>query len=264
MDHLPLTFDLRGKSVLLVGRGEAAAAKERLLQSAGARIVDEPADDVRLAFVALDDPAEAESAAARLKAQGLLVNVVDRPALCDFTVPAIVDRSPVVIAVATGGASASLAKALRERFEALLPARLGVLAQAIARARATLAVRRTTVADRRLFWDALLAPGGVLDPLDEVADPDTAIAQAIDAAPAPRDAFAVIMLAGPDPDDMTLRQLRLLNQADVVLHTADVPQAVLDRARRDATRMVSAVPPTEPPPGRVVFVRLGAPSDPLL
>lgn len=264
MDHLPLTFDLRGKPVLLVGRGGAADAKARLLQSAGARIVDEIADDVRLAFVALDDPAEAEAAATRLKARGLLVNVADQPALCDFTVPAIVDRSPVVIAVATGGASASLAKVLRERLEVLLPASLGALARAIARARPAVAARRPAVADRRLFWDTLLAPGGALDPLDEVADPDSVIARAVDADPAPRDALAVITLASRDPDDMSLRQLRLLNQADLVLHTADVPQAVLDRARRDAARAITAAPPAAPLPGRVVFVRLGASSDPLL
>ena len=118
--------------MLLVGDGEAADAKRRLIEAAGGVVVTALVPGVRLAFVALDAP---EAEAARLKAAGLLVNVVDRPALCDFTVPAIVDRSPVLVAVGTGGASASLATALRQRFERLLPARLGALALALRAAR---------------------------------------------------------------------------------------------------------------------------------
>ncbi|MGL4543230.1 MAG: precorrin-2 dehydrogenase/sirohydrochlorin ferrochelatase family protein, partial [Polymorphobacter sp.] len=131
MDALPIFVRLAGQPVLLVGEGEAADAKARLIAAAGGRIVRDVAPGVRLAFVALDDAAAATATAAALRTAGLLVNVVDRPALCDFTVPAIVDRSPVLLAIGTGGASATLAKALRERFEALLPARLGDLARAI-------------------------------------------------------------------------------------------------------------------------------------
>ncbi|MBC8073645.1 MAG: HRDC domain-containing protein, partial [Deltaproteobacteria bacterium] len=102
-----------------VGTGEAADAKRRLIEAAGGVVVAVPEPGVQIAFVALEDAGEAAAAAVRLRGLGMVVNVVDRPALCDFTVPAIVDRSPVIVAVGTGGASASLAKALRERFEAL-------------------------------------------------------------------------------------------------------------------------------------------------
>ena len=250
MHSLPIFLRLSGRRVLLVGDGEAAEAKARLIEGAGGVVVrDLPA---AIAFVALDDADEAAGEATRLKAGGLLVNVVDRPALCDFTVPAIVDRSPVIVAVGTGGASASLAKALRERFEALLPAGLGQLAGAIFAARAAVAARAPTVATRRRLWDAALAPGAALDPLSEVADPAAAIAGLADTAPA--DSVVELVLISPDPDDLTLRQLRLLNQADTIVHDAGVPPAILDRARRDAVRMTAR--PAGILPGRTVVVTL--------
>jgi uroporphyrin-III C-methyltransferase/precorrin-2 dehydrogenase/sirohydrochlorin ferrochelatase len=250
MDALPVFLRLRGARVLLVGSGEAADAKARLIEGAGGIVVaDLPA---RIAFVALDDATEAEAAATRLRAAGLLVNVVDRPRLCDFTVPAIVDRSPVIVAVGTGGASASLAKALRERFEALLPAGLGRLASAILAARAAVAVLAPTVDARRRLWDAALAPDGPLDPLAEVADPAAAIAALGQPDDAP--SLTTIVLTSPDPDDLTLRQLRALNQADTIYHDAAVPAAILDRARRDAVRVAGAVPAVLPA-GRSIAIR---------
>jgi len=249
---LPIFVRLTGQRVLLVGDGEAADAKARLIAGAGGVVVRElPA---RLAFVALDDADEAAAEAAGLKAAGLLVNVVDRPALCDFTVPAIVDRSPVIVAVGTGGASASLAKALRERLEALLPAGLGRLAEAIFASRAAIAGRAPTVAARRRLWDAALAPGAALDPLAEIADPAAAILSLSNTAVA--NSVASIVLISPDPDDLTLRQLRTLNQADTIFHDAAVPPAILDRARRDAVRIVGRTP-VLPPDGRTVALRLG-------
>src|SRR5690606_14609460 len=116
----------------------------------------------RLAFVALAQP---EEAATRLRARGLLVNVPDRPDLCDFTVPSVLDRDPVLVAVGTGGASAGLAKHLRLRLEALLPADLGALAEALYRARDALRARFPKAAERRRALDAALGPGGPLDPL---------------------------------------------------------------------------------------------------
>ena len=251
MDSLPIFLRLRGARVLLVGTSEAADAKARLIAASGGIVVrDLPA---MVAFVALDDAAAAAAEAARLRAAGLLVNVVDRPALCDFTVPAIVDRSPVIVAVGTGGASASLAKALRERFEALLPAGLGRLADAIFASRAVVAERAPTVAARRRLWDAALAPGGALDPLREAADPAAAITAL--GAPSTESSLTEIVLTSPDPDELTLRQLRTLNQADTIYHTADVPPAILDRARRDAERVGAALPDVLPD-GRTVVLRL--------
>uniref|UniRef100_UPI002E2DB948 precorrin-2 dehydrogenase/sirohydrochlorin ferrochelatase family protein n=1 Tax=Sandarakinorhabdus rubra TaxID=2672568 RepID=UPI002E2DB948 len=131
MQQLPIFVTLTGRTVIVVGDGEAAAAKARLVSAAGGRIADEGASDACLAFVALDDEDAAAAAASRLRARGLLVNVVDRPALSDFLMGAIVDRSPVIVAISTGGSSASLARALRMRLEALLPASLGPLGSAI-------------------------------------------------------------------------------------------------------------------------------------
>jgi uroporphyrin-III C-methyltransferase/precorrin-2 dehydrogenase/sirohydrochlorin ferrochelatase len=255
MEALPIFVRLVGQPVLLVGDGEAADAKARLIEAAGGRIVRAAAPDVRLAFVALDDEADAKAAAHVLKAAGLLVNVVDRPALCDFTVPAIVDRSPVLVAIGTGGASATLAKALRERFEALLPAGLGDLARAIRGARATVTTRHPAPADRRRFWDAALAPGGRLDPFVVAGDADVAVAAAVAGAVADGGATLVIIdLASADPDDLTLRQLRSLNQADTLFHAAGMAPAILDRARRDAIR-VCGDPPAALPPGRSIWLR---------
>jgi len=258
MEALPIFVRLVGQPVLLVGDGEAADAKARLIDAAGGRVVRAAAPGVRLAFVALEAEADAIAAAGTLKAAGLLVNVVDRPALCDFTVPAIVDRSPVLVAIGTGGASATLAKSLRERLEALLPARLGDLAIAIRAARGAVANRFSAPADRRRFWDMALAPGGGLDPLAETGDAPAAVAAAIVATSAPVTGAAAslltITLGSSDPDDLTLRQLRQLNQADTLFHAAGAAPALLDRARRDAVRVCGA-PPAVLPPGRSIWLR---------
>src|SRR5690606_40225352 len=114
MNQFPIFVNLRGRKIILIGTGEMADAKRRLYERAGAVITDEEQADAALAVVALehDDDDEAEDASKRLKKRNILVNVVDRPELCDFTTPAIVDRDPVLIAIGTGGASAGLAKAL--------------------------------------------------------------------------------------------------------------------------------------------------------
>jgi len=250
MQSLPLFHRIAGQPVLVLGDGEAADAKARLVAEAGGRVVQAVEPGTRLAFVALEEGAEAE--AARLKALGLLVNVVDRPALCDFTVPAIVDRSPVLVAVGTGGASASLSKALKERLEILLPAGLGRLAAAIAAAREKVAAVHGTVPARRAFWTRALVTGGPLDPLVEHAvvciDPGS-----LDAAGSREDVIAV----GKDgADGLTLRQLRMLAQADLIVHPADMAADVLALARRDAARWVGEWPP-DGASGRIVLLRTG-------
>ena len=106
MHSLPIFVKLEGRPVILVGEGEAAQAKRRLLERAGAAVIDESADAV-LAIVAVEDDAEARAAVTRLKARGVLVNATDRLDLCDFTLPAIIDRDPVLLAIGTGGASRS-------------------------------------------------------------------------------------------------------------------------------------------------------------
>lgn len=256
MHSLPLFVRLTDRMVILLGDGEAANAKRRLLGRAGARIVSEDAQ-AALAIVAIEDDAEAEAAIARLKARGVLVNAVDRPALCDFTLPAIVDRDPVLIAVGTGGASAGLAKAVRQRIEALLPATLGVLAQALEAARPAMKARWPQAAQRRRALDAALASGGALDPL-QAQDAD-AVARWLESAEEPvAGRLVAITLTSGDPDDLTLGTARLMGEADRIYHAADIPPAILIRARADAQRIAADYMPEEPGPGLSVWLGIAS------
>lgn len=248
MEQLPIFLNLAGRAVVLVGEGEAAAAKARLIERAGGRIVRAWEEGATVAFVALDDDAEAAAAAAALRARGLLVNVVDRPGLCDFTTPAIIDRAPVTIAVGTGGASAGLAKAIRQRIEALLPPRIGGLARALQAARDAMRNRWPDAGDRRRALDTALAAGGMLDPIDDMSADrvDTWLGASVDLRPS---RMEIVRLTSPDPDDLTLRAARLLGEADQVYYAAHVPPAILARARADAARAPAETPPTVCPPG---------------
>jgi len=221
-----------------------ADAKLRLLERAGATIVGEDAQ-AALAIVANGD----EAAIARLKARGILVNAVDLPELCDFTLPAIVDRDPVLIAVGTGGVSAGLAAALRQRLEALLPAGLGRLADALSSARSSLRARFPTVDERRRAIGGLLAAGGPLDPMVAHDDPTAVIAS----GGAGESRLELVVIASPDPDALTLRAARLLGLADRIYHEAAVPAQILDRARADAERL-RGDPPAALLPGLTVHL----------
>lgn len=236
MRSLPLFHRIAGERVVVLGQGDAAEAKRRLVERAGGLCCGEAeAHHARLAFVALDDAREAEAAAMRLKRKGLLVNVSDRPELCDFTVPSVLDRDPVLVAVGTGGASAGLAKHLRLRLEALLPPSLGRLAEGLYAVREAIRRRFPDAADRRRALDAALAEGGPLDPLrvDAAEQIDGWLESAADHV---SESCVEIVLTSDDPDDLTLRQARLLGEADTILHDADVPLAILNRARADAVR----------------------------
>jgi len=252
LHSLPLFVRLAGRPVILLCDGEAAAAKRRLLERAGAAVVGEDAP-ATLAIVALDTGAEA--AVARLRARGILVNAVDRPDLCDFTLPAIVDRAPVLVAVGTGGVSAGLAAALRQRLESLLPAGLGAVAEALHAARAALRTRYPDAGARRRAIAAMLAEGGTLDLLDQRRHdgPDAAALLLSPGTKEPAVREEMLVLTSPDPDDLTLRQARWLANADRVVHDGHVPAAILDRARADAERVPA---PAAPAPGLTVVVRM--------
>jgi uroporphyrin-III C-methyltransferase/precorrin-2 dehydrogenase/sirohydrochlorin ferrochelatase len=232
MRSLPLFHQIAGEPVIVLGEGEAAEAKRRLVERAGGYVVGDDDRDARLAFIALDHP---EAAAGRLSARGLLVNVADRPDLCDFTVPSVLDRDPVLVAVGTAGASAGLAKQLRLRLEALLPADLGALAEALRGLRTAMHARWPAAAERRRALDAALGRGGPLDPLADgsaervetwLANPGMPITAS----------WIELTIAGDDPDDLTLRQARLLGTADCILFEPGIAPAILDRARADALR----------------------------
>lgn len=237
LHSLPLFVRLAGHPVILLGGGEAAEAKRRLLERAGAVIVGEEAQ-AALAIVAIANEDEAIAAVARLKARGVLINAVDRPALCDFTIPAIIDRAPVLVAIGTGGASAGLAAALRQRIEALLPTGLGRLADALFASRAAVRAQYPDGGARRRAIGAALLPGGTLDPLIDYGDID--IAAALSAPPPTR--VIRIVIRSADPEDLTLREARLLALADRLYHRGNMSAAILDRARADADRIVGPAP----------------------
>ncbi|WP_230291685.1 bifunctional precorrin-2 dehydrogenase/sirohydrochlorin ferrochelatase [Croceicoccus sp. Ery5] len=239
MNSLPLFHRIADRKVVVLGTGEAAAAKRRLVERAGGICVGEAeAHHAQLAFIALEDESDAKAAAMRLRGKGLIVNVTDRPALCDFTVPSIVDRDPVIVAVGTGGASAGMAKMLRLRLERFLPQGLGMLATRLAAARDAIRARFPTPDQRRRALDAALREGGPLDPMAQ-HDGDAVDRWLAGGDGALEQGQREILLRSDDPDDLTLREARLLGGADVVIHDPNVPQTVLVRARADAIRVAS-------------------------
>lgn len=233
---LPLLHRICGQRVVVLAEGTMGEAKARLVKRAGGiPCGEDEAHLAKLAFIALDDPDEAAAAAQRLVALGLLVNVADRPELCEFTTPSILDRDPVLIAIGTSGASAGLAKQLRLRLEKLLPASLGELAEKLNAARDRIRSAYPDGDDRRRAIDEALREGGALDPLDpgSAARVDSWLNGGMQRSEA---GTVEIILASDDPEDLTLRQARLLGTADTILHDAAVPMAILDRSRADALR----------------------------
>jgi uroporphyrin-III C-methyltransferase/precorrin-2 dehydrogenase/sirohydrochlorin ferrochelatase len=251
MHSLPVFLRLEGRAVILTGQGEAADAKRRLLERAGARIVGEDDADARVAIVSDGDAA----VVARLRARGVLVNATDKPDLCDFTLPAIVDRNPVLIAIGTGGASAGLAAALRQRIEALLPSGLGDLALALFAARGRLRDLWPDAGARRQAIGKALAPGGAIDPLGFDPDVDFWLAESPEADNAE---LYHVRLSSADPDDLTMRDARMLALADRVYHDPSVAPAILDRARADAERIAADGPPERLETGLSLWVSSAA------
>ncbi len=267
MDYLPIFLDLRGRRCLVVGGGEVAARKTDLLLQAGAEahavapdlgsgmqaLVDDgriayraggfeeaDLDGARLAIAASDDRSLNARVAELADARGVPVNVVDDPALCRFIMPAIVDRSPVLAAVSTGGKSPVLARLIRGRLEALIPAAFGRLAALAGDFRAQTQIRIADPRRRRRFWERVLT-GPIAEMIYAGRDTDarealTKLLDDDDAAGATGEVYLVG--AGPgDPDMLTFRALRLMQQADVVVHDRLVSRRVLDLTRRDAPRI---------------------------
>jgi len=269
MKSFPLFLMLCDRQALVVGGGEPAARKMELLLSAGARVSllaervngeiaqliadgriswaggsfdDGDLEGMSLVIVASDDEALQARVSAAAQARSVPVNVVDRPALSTFTMPSIVERGPVTVAVSTGGSAPALARKVRAEIERALPAALGRVARFSELFRGQV---RRTLADprsRRRFWDrvfdgriAELALAG-----DEIAARRELI-RLLDNARSNGDAATGIVHlvgAGPgDPDLLTLKAHRLLQGADVIVYDRLVSAAVLAMARRDAERI---------------------------
>ena len=246
MKHLPLFFDLIGRRVAVIGEGPKADLRVQLARSAGADVLRLEAGSATVqelrgavaVFVATEDEASDADAYRLAKAAGVPVNVADRPALCDFIMPAIVDRDGVVVAISTGGASPTLATVLRGRIEAALPERLGELARLVTTFRAQVNALIADPARRRAYFRRLVeGPAARLLLAGDAAGARRVALGDLDAARRQMTPYGIahIVGAGPgDPDLLTLRAAQLLQEADAVLHDDLVPPAVLARARRDA------------------------------
>jgi uroporphyrin-III C-methyltransferase/precorrin-2 dehydrogenase/sirohydrochlorin ferrochelatase len=245
MDYLPIFLDLREQPCLVVGGGEVAARKRALLRRAGAQVTtttqfrEEELERYALVIAASSDDAVNRAVAAAARARRIPVNVVDQPALCSFILPSIIERAPLVVAVSSGGASPVLARLLRARLESLIPAGYGRLA-ALAGAFRDRVKARFRPAERRRFWErALQGPIAELVFSGRDAEAREALQAALeDTRLAFRGGEVSLIGAGPgDPDLLTFRALRLMQQADVVVYDRLVSQPVLDLVRLEAERI---------------------------
>ncbi len=267
MRHFPLFADLTGREVLVVGAGEVAARKVRLLLDAGARVtvvatavgaalrrmLDEYAgqgslglrqepfrpehcDGMLLVIAATDDTTVNARVAATGRERNVLVNVVDDAALSSFIVPAIVDRSPLVIAISSGGVAPVLARLVRERLEALFDGSFGALALLLEQWRGRIRARLPQLGARRRFYERVIRGrvAALLRSRDESAA-QAALAHELMRAEAAAQGSVALVGAGPgDAGLLTLNALRALQEADVILYDRLVSPDVLGLARRDA------------------------------
>ncbi len=263
MRQFPAYFRLRGAHVVVFGSDDEAIRKVRLLAKTPAeiRIVSEKLSDgmtsqfagrivhvapeaaaealagARFAIVALADDGDAMAAIALAREAGVPVNAVDRPQACDFTVPSILDRGALVAAIGSDGAAPVLAKAVRTQLEVLVPQGYAALADLAERLREEVKAAIPDAGARRRFWECALTGR----PADRAAAGDIAGAEAdIRALMRGVKPAGVVHLvgAGPgDPELLTLKAFRLIQEADIVFHDRLVSDAVMDRVRRDAKRV---------------------------
>ena len=244
MRHFPIFLDLRGRHALVLGDGEAAMRKADALRRCGAAVTQASAFDPALlegcaVAIGMDAP-EADLAALvqAAQARGIPVNVVDRPDLCSFITPAIVDRDPITIAVSSGGAAPVLARLIRARIEAIIPPAFGRLAALADEFKAEIRRRLPDMAMRRRVLERAL--GGRVADLAMSGQEDAARTEMTRQIESGADPRGIVYLVGAGPgaaDLLTLRAHRLLGEADVIVHDRLVGDDVLDMARRDAQRI---------------------------
>lgn len=268
MDYLPIYLDLRDRKCLVVGGGEVAERKVKLLIRAGARVrVVSPAlrpnlsallegkeldyrqgefepvdlDGCHLAVAATNDLAVNRQVSELAKAQRIPVNVVNDTGLCTFVTPSIIDRSPVLVAVSTGGAAPMLARQLRARLETLVPSAYGRLASLAGSLRGEVQRRIDSPAERRRFWEKVFQ-GPVAELVfsghEKTARRLLREKLASDRPGGPCKGEVYLVGGGPgDPDLLTFRALRLIQRSDVIVYDRLVSQAIVDLAPPDARRI---------------------------
>ena len=264
MDFLPIFMNVRGEKCLVIGGGKIASRKVFMLLRAGASVSvvspelcqdliirkdeneithidrvfeDADIDACKIIIAATNDKSVNRHVSQLAKSKGIPVNVVDAPDLCSFIVPSIIDRNPVQIAISTGGASPVLARLLRSRLETFIPAAYGRLATLVESFREKVKTKFSNSAEIRTFWEQILE-GPVADNL--MAGKDKAARELLEAAvenaeaPAKRGEVYLVGAGPGDPDLLTFRALRLMQQADVVVYDRLVSQGVMYLVRRDA------------------------------
>jgi len=266
VDIFPISLKLQQQPCLIVGGGHIAYRKAVLLHKAGAvihviapdidanllQLVEEsqgqyiqalyPAqmqlNDYRLVIAATDDYAVNTQVFEDCEALKILVNSVDDPPHCRFMVPAIVDRSPLVISVASNGTSPVLSRQIRTQLETSIPHGMGKLAEFSGKWRAAVKAKISNPDERRVFWENLYA-----SPLkeqvfhDNLTEADRLIEQALAEWKTPKGEVYLVGAGPGDPELLTLKALRLMQQADVVIYDRLVSPAIMELCRRDATKI---------------------------
>ena len=266
MDIFPISLKLQQQPCLIVGGGRIAYRKAVLLVKAGAVIdIISPEIDAnlleviqqcggqyiqapysaslslryyRLVIAATDDQAVNQAVFEACEADNILVNSVDDPPHCRFMVPAIIDRSPLVVSIATNGASPVLSRQIRTQLEASIPHGMGKLAEFSGKWRSTVKAKIMNPDERRIFWEELYA-----SPLKEqvfnnnLAEADQLITQALTQWEKPKGEVYLVGAGPGDPELLTLKALRLMQQADVVIYDRLVSAPIMELCRRDAEKI---------------------------
>ncbi|WP_433690702.1 siroheme synthase CysG [Kosakonia cowanii] len=266
MDHLPIFCQLRGRACLLVGGGDVAERKARLLLDAGAQLTvnalsfipqftawaaegmltlvegefsETLLDECWLAIAATDNDAVNQRVSDAAEARRIFCNVVDAPKEASFIMPSIIDRSPLMVAISSGGTSPVLARLLREKLESLLPQHLGHVAKFAGQLRSRVKRHFATMSERRRFWEKLFVNDRLAQSLanQNMAAVETITEQMLNE---PLDNRGEVVLVGAGPGDaglLTLKGLQQIQQADVVVYDRLVSDEIMNLVRRDADRV---------------------------
>ena len=266
MDIFPISLKLQQQPCLIVGGGHIAYRKAVLLEKAGAVISvvapeieaslleivqatagqyvqapfnpEIPLRSYRLVIAATNDAGVNRQVFEDCEAENVLVNSVDDPPHCRFMVPAIIDRSPLIISVASNGTSPVLSRQIRTQLEATIPHGMGKLAEFSGKWRSAVKAKITNPDERRIFWEDLYA-----SPLkeqvfnDNLAEADRLIEQALNEWQKPKGEVYLVGAGPGDPELLTLKALRLMQQADVVIYDRLVSAPIMDLCRRDAEKI---------------------------
>ncbi len=266
MDHLPIFCQLRNRACLLVGGGDVAERKARLLLEAGARLTvnalafvpqfaiwaeagkltlaegefaEALLDESWLVIAATDDARVNQRVSDAAEARRIFCNVVDAPTQASFIMPSIIDRSPLMVAVSSGGNSPVLARLLREKLESLLPQHLGQVAKYAGQLRARVKQQYHTMSERRRFWEKLFVNDRLAQSLaNQDSQAVEATTEQLLSEPLDHRGEVVLVGAGPgDPGLLTLKGLQQIQQADIVVYDRLVSDEIMNLVRRDADRV---------------------------